>query len=115
LLKEGIMPFWFLDQTFAESRGCGSCRYIVILFLCDQFAVVEQSSFGSWDPVRQMAYFTRCQWWVSVQTSSAMQFAFASSGSLFLGLCQSWCPLTHLTFNAIGSDSNSLWIPWSRS
>ena len=52
-----------------------------------------------------------CQWWVSVQTSSAMQFAFALSGSSFLGLCQSWCPLTHLTFDAIGSDSNSLWIP----
>jgi hypothetical protein len=53
------MSFRFFDQTFAESRGCSSCRYVVVLFLCDQFAMVEQSCFGSWDPGRQMAYFTR--------------------------------------------------------
>jgi hypothetical protein len=59
LLNEGIVPFWFLDQTFAELRGCSSCRYVVVLFLCNHFAVVEQSCFGFWDPVRHMAYFTR--------------------------------------------------------
>jgi hypothetical protein len=43
-----------------------------------------------------------CQWWVSVHTSSAKQFARALRGSSLLGLFLSWCPRTQLTLEAIG-------------
>jgi hypothetical protein len=52
-----------------------------------------------------------CQWWVSVQTSSAMQLAFTTKESSDCCLDQSWWPLTQLTFDAMGRVSISRWIP----
>jgi hypothetical protein len=73
-----------------------SCFLVTSLPWCSKAAEVPGIQSGSHPTL------LGCWWWVSAQTSSAMQLAFASKESSMRCLYQSWCPLTQLTFDAMG-------------
>jgi hypothetical protein len=71
------MPFRFLDQPLVESGSGG----IVVLFLGYQSAIMKEGCQGSWNPIRELSYFT----WVSVMGVSADVVCYGCSWLLLEG------------------------------
>jgi hypothetical protein len=71
--EEGVMPFRFLDQPFAESGSSACGGDVVILFLGYQSAIIKEGCQGAWNPIRELSYFA----WVSVMGFGADVVCYA--------------------------------------
>jgi hypothetical protein len=66
--EEGVMPFRFLDQPFAELESSGCCGDVIVLFLGYQSAIMKEGCQGAWNPIRESSYFA----WVLVMGFGAV-------------------------------------------